>query len=140
VKTKPGYVAYKGIGHGQWPKKSYSSKWRCRVWYCASACGWYYRCGAKGYYLPVRYITVAAPTTTEQAVEAGSEEAGQLPPWHGEVAEAEGARTCRTRRTEKGVANRPGRVSPAGASPLVAETRSELQCRRSAAGGTARVR
>jgi hypothetical protein len=50
------------------------------MWYCPSACGWYYWYGPKACYLPVTYITEYPPDTSVEE---------ELPPNASEVEEVE---------------------------------------------------
>src|SRR5262245_19318624 len=78
-KTKGGLVAYKGLKHGHWTRKWFDARSRCWLWYCPSACGWYYWCGARGCYLPVRCLPDHPPTVVSDGAEP------ELPPGAGGV-------------------------------------------------------
>lgn len=83
VRTKGGFVAFKGKGHGHWSRKWYNARLRCWHWFCPSTGGWYYWCGGHGAYLPLRYLPVCAPTMMPLGAAAG-----ELPPGAENVPEA----------------------------------------------------
>jgi hypothetical protein len=62
VKLRSGYFAYKGHGHRHWGRRYFSPRWNCWVLSDPSTDGWYYWCGDRDYYLPVRYLTTCPPT------------------------------------------------------------------------------
>jgi hypothetical protein len=65
VKLKSGHYAYKGLKHRQWTKRYYSPTWSRWFWYDPGTAGWYYWSGATDYYLPVRFLSVVAPSGSE---------------------------------------------------------------------------
>lgn len=79
VKLKNGYYGYRGIDHRHWSRKYYSPQWRCWCWFCPSTDQWYYWCGDRDLYLPVRYLVVVPPTVAEE------ESTAELPPDASEV-------------------------------------------------------
>jgi hypothetical protein len=81
TRLKSGQIAYKGIGHRHWSRRWYSQRWGCWCWYCPCTCEWYYWCGDRDYYLPVRYLTVVPPTCTtmdEQSPDVTPPDGGQV--------------------------------------------------------------
>ncbi len=66
TRLKSGYVAYRGLKHRHWSGRCYSRAWGCWLWLDPCTGGWYYWCGGRGYFLPVRYLSTCEPTTTEE--------------------------------------------------------------------------
>jgi hypothetical protein len=54
VKKSFGYC-YVGQQHCHWQSQCYSPQYGCQVYYCPSACGWYWWCAADCCYYPVSY-------------------------------------------------------------------------------------
>lgn len=54
VKKSFGYC-YVGQNHCHWQSQCYSPQYGCQIYYCPSACGWYWWCAADGCYYPVSY-------------------------------------------------------------------------------------
>jgi hypothetical protein len=79
-------VAYKGFHHHHWTHRCYSHRWHCWMWLCPSTSVWYYWSGERDLYLPVRYLTVVAPTQVMEPTAAEFPPEGREIP---EVPEAE---------------------------------------------------
>ncbi len=90
TKLRSGHFAYKGFKHRHWTHKWYSRAWRCWLWYDPCTFGWFYWCGDRDHYLPVRYITVCAPTVSEEASPGGETEQPPESEETPEAAEGEG--------------------------------------------------
>jgi hypothetical protein len=61
-KFSGGYY-YKGAHHRHWKKTLYNAKWRTTLYFDPSTRGWYYWYATGKIYFPVRYMSVAIPTT-----------------------------------------------------------------------------
>jgi hypothetical protein len=46
---------YKGKEHHHWSERCYSNRYGCDIFYCPSACGWFYFCEPDCCYYPVSH-------------------------------------------------------------------------------------